>query len=417
MKNATVFGVLLLLLLSLVSAATVSAEISTGAVPLSIDQVKINGDRVEPNDRLVVERSAEGKTKVDISLKLSAQEDVDDFRVEARLLSGYEHESIRDESGILNAHKDDKFWEKLSLELPDDLDAGDYRLQLTLWDGEHTPSTRLDYTLRVDVPRHAVSVDRVSLSRDEVPAGGILYVTVKAENKGELSEDVDVVVSLDLGEDSSVQAEDSVGRLKAGEKKSSEQLELIVPRCAKAGQYDLTVTLEFNDGRDSSTATKTVSVVDGGLCRQSSAAKAEVTFGATSAEARAGARATFPVTLKNTGSEAATYSLSVSGADWATVEWSTANVLTVQPGQQGTALLYVSPKSGASEQNSLTLTVKEGENTLTSQSLNVSVEGSDWVTAVVVAIVVIIVILVIIGIVVGVSRARGSEDEEEASYY
>jgi len=418
MKRTTVFGVLLLLLLALVGTATVSAtEISSSLVPLSIDQVKINGNEVKTGDRLVVERKADGVTKVDLSLKLSANENVDDFRVEARLLAGYEHSELRDISSVLSAKAGDKFWEQLSLELPDDLDAGDYNLQLTLWDGTHTPNNELRYTLRVNVPRHAVSVDRVSLSRDEVTAGGILYVTVRAENKGEQTADVDVVVSLDLGDDNAVTSEDSVGRLKAGEKKSSEQLEVIVPRCTPAGQHDLTVTLEYNDGRDSSTSTRTVNVVDGGLCNLKEAPRAEVTLGATAAAVNSGERASFPVTLKNTGSEAATYSFAVSGADWAAVEWSSANVLTLQSGEQGTALLHVTANRGVSGQQSLSLTVSEDANTLASQTLTVDVKGNDWVTAVVVAIVVIIVILVIVAIVVGVSRSRDDEEGEEASYY
>jgi uncharacterized membrane protein len=416
MKKVTTFGVLMLLLLTIVGTALVSADVSTSTVPVSIDWVKINGDEVAPNTKVVVERNAEDNTQVDVRLRLNAQADAKDLRMKVEL-EGYEDATIRDETKLFNVEAGEKITKKVTLSLPDDLDAKDYRLAIVVSDGNSRSLFSEDYTFRLDVPRHALTVRDVALSSKEVAAGSALYATVRVENKGELAQEVKITAALDLGDDV-VEATDFVDRVKTGEKKSSEELYLRVPRCAQAGEATLTVTLSYNNDRDTATSTETLKIVDGGLCDREEA-HATVTLGANAAKARAGETASFPVTVSNPGTQARTFGLAVSGADdWASVEVAPANVLTVQPGESKTAFVHVTPDKGVSGKKSLSLQISEGDAALEQVSLQVDVAGNDaLLTGVVVAIVVIIVILVIVGIVVGVSRARDDEDEDEKSFY
>ena len=408
-RSLRTIGIALLVILSLIGAT-----VSVSAVPVSIDFVKIDGDTVDPSDVVKVERGSSGDTGVRIKIRFAAAADAKDLRAEA-VLQGYEHGSIRGETDLFDVSAGQKVTEEFTLELPDDVKPGKYKLRLLVSDAQNPSLFDERYTLDIDAPRHAVSIEDVVLSATEVPAGSALYATVRVENKGERDEEVKVTVALPSVE-GAPEASDFLDDLDAGKKKSSEELYLRVPRCAAAGQQTLVVTVSFNDGRDSVSAERTVNVVDGGLCDREEA-QTVVTLGAVSARAAAGERASFPVTLSNAGTEDRTYSIEVSGAEWADVEVSPLNVLAVKAGESKTAFVHVTPKEGASGAKSLTLDVKSGGESLKQVALTVSVEGSNsLLTGVVVALIVIIVILVIVGIVVGVSRARG-EEEEDTTYY
>jgi uncharacterized membrane protein len=418
MRKITAFGVLMLLLLTVVAAA-VSAEVSNDKVNVEIEWLKINGDEVDASTvaspgKTVVERQADGDTEVEVRLRLRATADAENLRLRVDL-EGYESQPLAVSTGRFNLEKDELTTKKLTLSLPDDMEADDYRLNIFVSDGNSRSLFDEDYILRLDVPRHALSVRDVALSNDEVAAGSALYTTVRVENKGEKAEEVKVTASLDLGEDV-VEAHDFIDNIGSTDKKSSEELYLRVPRCAKLGEATLTVTLSYDNDRETTTHTEAVTVVDGGLCDREEA-RAVVTVGASAAAVRSGERATFPVTVSNTGTSAATFTLETSGADWASVEVSPSNLLSVGAGESKTAFVHVAPDKGVSGKQSFTLDVKEGDVSLKQVSLTVDAKGNDTVlTGVVVAIVVIIVILVIIGIVVGVSRSN-DDDEDEKNYY
>ena len=403
-----VFGIVLLLVLSLIGSA-----VSVSAVPVSIDWVKIDGDIVQPGEVVKVERGASGDTDVEIKIKFAASADAENLRAEA-VLQGYEHKTIRGETEMFDVSAGQKFTETFALALPDDLETGRYTLKILVSDARNPSLFSEAYTFDVDAPRHAVTVEDVVLSGTEVPAGSALYATVRLENKGDRDEEVKVTISLP-GLEGAPEASDYLDELETGKKKSSEELYLRIPRCAELGKQTLVITAEFNDGRDSVTHEETLNIVDGGLCDKQS--KTVITLGAVSASAKQGETVKFPVTLSNAGTSDKTFTLETSGADWASVEISPLNVLTVAAGESKTAFVHVTPNSGVEGTQSLTLAVKSGDETLKQMSLSVDVEGnSGLLTAVVVALIIIIVVLVVVGIVVGVSRAR-SEDDEETTYY
>ena len=410
-KSLRVFGIVLLLLISLVSTAV---SVSAQSVPVTIDFVKIDGDIVSPNDVIKVERGSSGDTGVEIKIRFAASADAKDLRAEA-VLQGYEHGSLRGETELFDVTAGQKFTESFSVQLPDDLKQGKYKLRILVSDANRPSLFDERYTLEVEAPRHAISIEDVVLSGTEIPAGSALYATVRLENKGERTEEVKVTVAVP-GLDGAPAASDFIDDLEAGKKKSSEELFVRTPRCAALGQQKVVVTASFNEGRDSVSAEKTINIVDSGLCDRTDG-KTLITLGAVSANAAPGERVSFPVTLSNSGTEDRSYTLEVSGADWAQVELSPLNVLTVKSGESKTAFVHVTPKSGASGAQSLTLDVKSGSESLKQVTLGVAVAGSNsLLTGVVVGLIVIIVILVIVGIVVGVSRARG-EEEDQGTYY
>ncbi len=408
-RSLKTIGIALLLILSLVGAV-----ISVSAVPVSIDFVKINGDEVGPNDVVKVERGSNGDTGVKIKIRFAAAADAKDLRAEA-MLQGYEHGSIRGETDLFDVSAGQKLTEEFTLQLPDDLKTGKYKLRLLVSDAQNPSLFDERYTLDVDAPRHAVSIEDIVLSATEVRAGSALTLSVRVENKGERDEEVKISAALP-GLTGAPGDADTIDKLESGKRKNSEELYIRVPACAALGQQKLVVTAAFNDGRDSVSAERTLNVVDGGLCARDEG-KTVVTLGAVSARAAVGERASFPITVSNAGTADRTYSLEISGAEWANVEVSPLNVLAVKAGESKTAFVHVTPKEGASGAKSLTLDVKSDGESLKQVALTVSVEGSNsLLTGVVVALIVIIVILVIVGIVVGVSRARG-EEEEDTTYY
>src|SRR3989344_3062847 len=95
-KSLRVFGIELLLLISLVSTAV---SVSAQSVPETIDFVKIDGDIVSPNDVIKVERGSSGDTGVEINIRFAASADAKGLRAEA-VLQGYEHGSLRGETEL-----------------------------------------------------------------------------------------------------------------------------------------------------------------------------------------------------------------------------------------------------------------------------------------------------------------------------
>ncbi|MBW3014673.1 hypothetical protein KY335_05545 [Candidatus Woesearchaeota archaeon] len=422
-KKTAVFGVLALLVFSIVALVSLSATVS--AVPVAVDFVKIDGDIVSGNEVIEVDRN----TDLDIKVKLLALANAEDVRVEA-MIQGFEHGVISDESDIFDMDSGETYTKKLSIHLPDELERNNYLLRVIISDRD-SELFQQNYNLNIDTARHSMKIEDVSFSPGtEIQSGRSLLTTVRLENKGEMDEEVKVTVAIpDLG----VQQADFIDEVESDETVTSEELFLRIPACAAPGQYTVDVELSFNDGFDSMTEQRTITVVDGGLCNvQDAPAQTEKTLIAIATEGNAnikvGQKAVYPVTLTNAGSEAKIYSIGVTGADWATVEVSPSNVVALAPGEIKTTFVALTPNEGAAGTQLFNVNIKAGEQTLKTVNLATNVEagksGSTLVRGLTIGLIIIIVILVILGLILAFSRMKGRnddfedfEDEGQKTYY
>jgi uncharacterized membrane protein len=242
--------------------ATAAAQDST--VPVQIVNAEIDNTDIYPNGKNVLD--LERDEEFTLKFEMISSADVDDVEVRA-FISGYEYSDISDISaraGPFDFSKDVTYVKKLTLRLPNDLPVDDYKLRVIVAD--RFGNERLyRYDLSINSERHDVRVDDVVLSPGStVEAGQALLATVRLENFGQKDQDdVKVTVSIpQLGVSGSAYIEE----VEADETEQTEEMFLRLPKCAEAGQYELHVKAEYNNGRDMSEKTMTVNVLENEAC-------------------------------------------------------------------------------------------------------------------------------------------------------
>ena len=414
MRKVGVMAILALLMLNVFAAFVVAQDSSA----IDVDFIKVDGDEVGDGDIIDVDRNED----ISVKLRFEALRDGDDFRFEADI-PGYEHGVISDSSDLFDVDEGRTYTETLRLHLPEEMDRDRYTLVIQLTDRSGVILTRT-LSLDVDAARHAMEIEDVSFSPGtEIEAGRSLLATVRVENDGTEDEEAKVTVSIpDLG----LSASDFVDEIESDETLTSEELFLRIPRCAAPGAYTLEVEVLYNDDFDSVSETRTIYIVDGGLCetaKQASTAQPRITLGQSADSVAAGEKATFPVSITNDADSAKTFVIEVEGtSEWASVEVSPTNVINLEGGASKTAYVTLTPTGDAKGKNVFNLAVKMDGTTLGQQTFSLDVEGaSGWVKAVQVALIVVIVVIIVLGLIIAFNKIRGDEfddlDEDDQTYY
>jgi uncharacterized membrane protein len=328
--------------------------------------------------------------------------------------------------------------ERLRFNLPQRLDDDKYTLTVRLGDRTGTLATQT-FELDITGERHNVLIDDVIFSPAfNVQAGRALLTTVRVENFGEKDED-GVKVAIEIPELNVGDAK-FIDEVDDGEEVTSEELFVRIPACAAPGTYKATITLTFNDGFDRESEDFTITVVDGGLCRQAEPAptqpsqptqpstpapvegKTIITVADQAQQVVKGSQGTvYPLTLTNTGSNSKTYTVSVD-APWARFEISPSNVLVVDGGESKAAFIRVLANDNtAAGQNVFSVTVKSGDKTLkeilmranvVDSQASGSVSGVSFKRGLEVGLVVLVVLIIILLLIVGFNRLKDSGDDE-----
>lgn len=407
-----VFGVLMVLLLSLVAVT-----VTVNAVPIAVDFVKLDGDIISTDEIVEVDRN----TDLNLKVKVIGLADAEDIRLSAEI-HGFEHGVITDASDIFDIDAGESRTVSLNMHLPSRMERDDYLLRVFAFD-KRSSLFQLNFNLNIDTARHGLEIRDISFNPGStVQAGRSLLTTVRIENQGEQDEEVKVTVAIpELG----LQASDFIDEIESDEVTTSEELFIRIPNCAEPGQYTAEIALSYNDDYDTITEQRTIFVEDGGLCSVEAPAmeKALIAIGQPRGSVAPGERLTYPITITNAGDSAASYALDVQGAaGWATVEVSPSNVMTLKPGEIKSAFVYLTPKEGVTGAQAFSLSVNSGDETLKQVTLTGEIDGTpavepvkkkSTVRALTIGLIVVIVILIIIGLIVAFSRMKGNEDFEE----
>ncbi len=414
------------LVLALVAVLSV---ISVSAVPVSIDEVEVNGEEMieDVDNRLDIQRGEE----IEVKVRLNALADGEDLEVEA-FISGFEHNDrtrLSDISDVFDVEADTTYIKKLRFDLSELVDEDDYLLRVIISD-RNSDALIENYMLKIDVPRRDLTIRDVVFNPDNtVQAGRALLATVRIRNSGEQDEDDGVKVTVSIPE-LGVSASDFIDEVESDESTTSEELFLRIPVCAPAGVYTARITAEYNEGFDEVSTTKSISVVESGACEinaQATGGKTTITFSGGSQDLVAGAGgAAYPIALTNGGNVDRTFTLSVDGvSSWGTVRITPSNVVTVGAGETQNAFVFVSASDDAAAgERTFVVSVKDASgNALRDLALKANVVddgNSDFGDArrvLEVGLVLLVVLLVLIGLVVAFRRVRGDEGEESQTYY
>ncbi|RMF06662.1 hypothetical protein D6764_01770 [Candidatus Woesearchaeota archaeon] len=412
-----------LFLVGLLSMASIAL-----AVPVTIDQVKVNGDVVSPGGTEV--RSLDRDNEFDVKVFLTALADADNVQVEV-MMRGYDHNDlIEDISDVFDLEEGVTYVKTLHITLPKRMEAQDqYWLRVLVTD-RNSDLVQENYVIYVNTDRHDVEIRDVIFSpENEVKAGRALLATVRIKNYGKTDEEnIKVSVSIpDLG----VSASDYIDELDAGDSISSEELYLRIPMCVETGTYDVKVEAEYDDGDEVTTKTESIRVVQDETCGAKEEKPSEqtektfITAPGSQDVVKGTTGAVYPVLITNAGSQAKTYALSVSGVEsWGAYRIEPSAVLVVPAGKTETAYVYVTANEDAPEGEAaffvevssgsdkkmlpLTANVVKGEET--------EAGASSWdkvKRGLEVGLVVLVVLLVILGLIIGFNKLKGDEGSGE----
>jgi hypothetical protein len=407
------------------SAAVLADEM----IPVSLVSVRLNGQDINPWE--TTQLDFERNQKAELRIVLDAYDVSQDIQVTA-MITGYKHSNVNpilDSTTVFNVKGERRYVKNLDFNVPDDIKAGSYKLRLFI-SNKFGYTQTFEYNLDISLASELVTIRDVILSpSNNVNAGTYLIGTVRVKNSGDNIQD-GVKIKLAIPE-LGVEGADYIEELESEESKTTEEIALRIPVCAKEGEYNVIVTVYYNDLYESTKETRTIRVIASDACEIDDGSKpVEKTIVSVSTmqnTAKIGEKAFFPITVVNTGRTTKTVSLQVSGADWATVEISPTNIMLVKGEDTGIATIYVAPKEGTqigermlsldvmvdgvlSQQVPLRVIVEEAKNDDSQINLKGALE---------IAIVVLVIILVVIGLVLAFKKIRKDEDNDDESqtYY
>ena|SRR3989338_5874156 len=479
--------VLALVVLMVVPVHT-EAKVVTTQLPLDIEYVRLNGDKLHENGQTVnptviddLEREQSLSVTVSVAnngvdIQSTVDEngdgvvdanDIKHIAVELTDVNVYASiEGYDQHPGYITGAEEDLEEDladghaqtfKFSLDLPSDLDQGDYvllvRAQGTIKNFDeaiaegasfdHSRQTKIkEYAITVDAKDHSMTIkDVIFAPASTVKAGTSLLTKVRVMNSGNQDDTEGVQVKVTIPQ-LGLEATDWLEELDEEESSSSEQLWVIIPKCTAAGTYDVNVDVWFEDGDHKVSTTRQITVYENENCvvgQEETPAPQETTVltvgTSTQNVVKGEAGVVYPVTISNQGSAAKTYVLNVDGyQSWAQTSVSPSNVLVVNPGQATAAYVHVSALDGASAgEHMFSLAVNSGVETLEQFVVKANVqegsvekapaekEGSSTTQVLTIVLIVLIVVLVLLGLIIGFSKLRGKDEDldedDEQTYY
>ena len=409
MKNT--IGVLLAIFLVSVLAVGMVSALPT------VEYIKINGDTFISGDQLEVERGDE----LDIRIKLSANATEENIDIRAEVL-GYEygdHEPIFDRVHTFDLDDGDTTYEDLTLNLPYKMDKAYYDLRITV-------GTRKGVAYEELFPIHLKGVKHSLIIRDvifnpepSVESGRALLTTVRVKNIGEKDEEsVKVKVTIpELG----LSASDYLDEIEEGESETSEELYMRIPECVEAKDYKVIVTVEYDEGYETVSVEKMITVT-GDVCAAEEPVekKTVITVGPETQDVAQGASIIYPLTISNAGNTARTYVVSIDGTEtWSTVEVTPSNLVVLNAGESKAVYVSVTANDDATAgEHMFVLSVKSGDTTLKQVTLKADVTGEEpsgvlsLKRGLEIGVIILVVLLVILGLIIGFNKLRETGDEE-----
>jgi hypothetical protein len=231
------------------------------------------------------------------------------------------------------------------------------------------------YADSVDVERNEYDtyIESIALNPATAVCGNSVDVAVHVWNIGSNDDTFEIIVK-----DSDLKISQSSGSFDLDYRGSgadvTKTIPVLIPVDAKAGNHSLEVTVKFDDGSDSKAASAELEV----LCTGTGTTETPTTGGTgiltlstNSVEGTQGQQLKVSAAIKNTGSTTTTYTLELVGtSNWASGYVEPAAV-TLASGAITDVLVYITPKTTATGDQTAVLNVKSGNLVVSSSTINV----------------------------------------------
>lgn len=310
------------------------------------------------------------------------------------------------------------------------VDIGNYTLRVFSFDRTSaSKESVVDYQIFVTGEQDELVFEKISMPAS-IMAGRSLNPKVFIRNNGRQDEErVDVSAELRSLVSGTVIARSNivvVEDLNVNEgNKPSEELNLEIPSTLEAGAYEVRFLASYDRDFSEDTYSTTINVEKClGLCagKVISSPDTEITAGTTAKDVFRTGRVVFPLSIKNEGSRAVTYTIELNKAEeFAVYEVQPTNFFTVESGKAKDINLVLTPKAGADVgDHPFTVTIYangEAADKLSFVATVVEAESAKSWTSVKnglqIGFIVLLVLLVVLALIVIFSRFKGKEGEDE----
>ena len=453
MKIKNILGLTILLIsifvLSVFAIADESAAETTSlSGKLILDELLIDGvDMKLGSDR---ERTAHvdrgEEIEIEMTLENTDNVDVEDVTMRVYIWYDDDEEGIEDtmkldikaNGGVENVVARLTLPDDLDLEVPEatlfiDLFQENQKMELFNNEGK-----ALDGTFKIVVsPKedHMIKIKDIMLHPESrVMAGDLLTVQVRLENIGEfdsVEDDIKVIARIP-GLDNAMDSTWLLSELKYDEDASTEPLTFEVDPCTKAGEYTVEVEVKFDDGDESETEERTITVVESDLdlCKEEAQAKETAVNVISGMQVLTESQrvATFPVVISNNADTSKAFVISTEAlGDWASEVKAQETSVVVEAGKTKTVLVLATAREDApSGKQLVSIKVKDSEGKVVKEEaaeLSIASAAKQKVSfrrVLEIGLIVLVILLVLLGLIIGFNKLREDEEdleEEDKSYY
>jgi hypothetical protein len=207
----------------------------------------------EPDDNDEFEVGEE--IEVEIEIENNGEEDLD-FDVEVHLYDLDDDESVEEEEGELDVDEGDEEEIEFVLKIPSDVEDNDFVILVIAEDGDYCSYEYVEIDL--EKPDHLVVLEDIKMV-DSVEKGDSFEVSFEVANRGEDDEEDVYVVAEILGLDVKAQTE----KFDLDDDDEEDQkIRLTIPQNALTGDYEVKLTVFFDDMDEAESEVKVINVVE-----------------------------------------------------------------------------------------------------------------------------------------------------------
>ena len=398
----------------------------TGArsLDVSIDSVEIENRVIAEgeNNFLVINQ---GEAKLDLELRLTSLETVDDVHAEAVLY--FENgDVVADSTFTFDITEGQNLVKDLDLNLPSPFEQNQFKLKLRIVDPDGNSEEKI-YWLKISQKKFPFIISSILVSPEEgVEAGKNMVVKLGIKNAGLMSlSGIKATVSMPGLGISSTRFLDSISV--SGQDEGEQEFIMKVLEHAESGQYTVRAGIVSQFGGESEVKDIQINVI--GINDQKRPAVNDrliITIPVLTQDLKNdGSEINYPVILKNEGPDSNSYNLVLNGANWADLRLSGSNLFVIRPGETLTTNILVSTKSTESGEHVFTVTINEGNEMLKDIALKSNIINVTNPRAILlgrlklileIAIILTVIALFTTGLVYGIRGMGMEESVEDASF-
>jgi uncharacterized membrane protein len=395
---------------------------------LSVETVRINGDRAEDGDDLYVERGDNLRLRVTLE---AGSEDVDNAQVQA-FVSGYryaqyERNLVTDFTKTFDLPAGNKRSFDLDLEVPVDMRQKDAKIRIIISD-ENSPELIIyNYQLSIygTSEENGIQIRDFLISPStSIEPGRALSFRVRAKNVGnDILDDVTARVSIP---ELNLNAYETIDYLRVDQTQSFESLVIRMPNDVEPGEYEVVTTITF-DRFEQVEQRRTITIVGEDVSQVPSEERTTVTVPPSVNLEKGASDVLYPVLIENQGDSAKTYVLSTKNTNGLRANFDPSSIMVVQAGSSETVYLRLSaPESVEAGDKVIELVIESGDDKKTLNTLvnveEAQAQTTDLRTILEWGLIVLIALLIILGLVLVFTKMKGkkdedSEEDETQTYY